>query len=219
MLGAVAGVCTGYTVQADRDPDPLPPLAQQAMTQAGGGKPPEKLSAAQDRRVRTDGDLRKLLLPRPAGTQKADADQGWLDQYGYAEYFKAPDAMFEELSRGSYRRAALSVWEKGNALTEIHLVQFRDDKELGSRDFLTGQQSYMGGSKWAGNPGEAVPGSDTGRLYVYDHPQTKAGYLPLYTSRALAARGDIVMDIWMYDSKPIPKKTAMALAERQLERL
>ncbi|MFJ8827379.1 hypothetical protein ACIREE_37140 [Streptomyces sp. NPDC102467] len=219
VLGVVAGVCTGYVVQAGRDPDPLPPLAQQSLSQAKGGKAVEPLSVARDHRVKTDGDLRKLLVPRPAGAQKSDSVQGWMDQYGYANHFEEPDEMFTDLSGSSFRRAALTAWKKGQSSGESHLIQFRDAEELGSRDFLSGQQSYMQLDSWAGNDGEPIPGSSMGRVYVFDHPKTKAGYLPLYEARALAARGDIVMDIWLYDTKPISKKTAMDLAKRQLERL
>ncbi|WP_338697981.1 hypothetical protein V2W30_18545 [Streptomyces sp. Q6] len=219
VLGVVVGVCTGYVVQAGREPDALPPLAQQNVARAKGGKAPEPLSATRDHRVRTDGDLRKLLVRRPAGTQKAESVQGWLDQYAYANYFKAPDDMFADFSASRFRRAALTAWEKGQSATSVQLVQFRDAQGLGSRDFLSGQQGYMAGNEWAGNLGEAIPGSSNGRVYVFDKPRTEAGYLPLYQARALAATGDIVMDIWFYDTKPIPKKTAMDLAKRQLERL
>ncbi|MGY0024961.1 hypothetical protein [Streptomyces sp. cg35] len=218
VLGAVAGVCTGFVVQAGRAPDPLPPLAQKKVTQAGGTAR-QVFAATGDHRVRTDGDLRKLLVARPAGTQKSDSVQGWRNQYGYANDFEEPDYMFSELSDGSFRRAALIAWEKGRSATEVHLVQFRDAEQLGSREFLSSQQSYMGEREWAGNDGEPIPGSTDGRVYVFDRPQTKPGYLPWYRARALASRGDIVMDIWFYDTKPIPKKTAMNLAERQLERL
>ncbi|MEV1020528.1 hypothetical protein [Streptomyces sp. NPDC050264] len=219
VLGVVAGVCTGYVVQAGRAPDPLPPLAQQNLSQAKGGTAVEALPAARDHRVTTDGDLRKLLVPRPAGAQKADSAQGWMDQYGYANHYQEPDEMFVDLSDASFRRAALIAWEKGQSAGEAHLIQFRDAEKLGSREFLSGQQSYMRLDDWAGNDGEPIPGSSMGRVYVFDHPQTKAGYLPLYQARALAARGDIVMDVWLYDTRPISKKTAMDLAKRQLERL
>ncbi|MET9495775.1 hypothetical protein [Streptomyces sp. NPDC006552] len=218
VLGVVAGVCTGYIVQAGRDPDPLPPLAARTVAQEGGSAP-QAFAATGDRRARTDGDLRKLLLPRPAGVQKADTAQGWRNQYSYAKDFEDPDHMFRELSNGSFRRAASSAWKKGHAATEIHLIQFRDAERLGSRGFCSGQRSYMSEEKWAGNDGEPIPGTAEGRVYVFDHPSTEPGYLPMYQARALAVRGDIVMDIWLYDSGPITKKTAMRLAERQLERL
>ncbi|MCX3059109.1 hypothetical protein [Streptomyces beihaiensis] len=219
VLGVVAGVCTGYVVQAGRAPDPLPPLAQETVAQAKGGPAHEVAAATGDRRVRTDGDLRKLLVPRPSGAQTADEAQGWLDQYGFAGLFEHPDDVFGDLSDDSFRRAAVASWEQGKSATEVQLIQFRDAKSLGSRTFLKGQKSYMADSDWAGNDGRPIPGSSNGRVYVFDRPDRKPGYLPLYRARALAARGDIVMDIWFYDTKPISKKTAMALAERQLERL
>src|SRR5262245_49039165 len=60
LLGVVAGTCAGYLVQAGREPAKLPSLSQPVIKQAKGDVEP--LSAAQDRRLRTDGDLRKLLL-------------------------------------------------------------------------------------------------------------------------------------------------------------
>lgn len=127
--------------------------------------------------------------------------------------------MFGDLSADRFRRAVISVWEKGQSRTEVHLVQFRDADGLGSRTLLSGQQSYMTGRDWAGRDGVEIPGSGNGLLYVYAKPHTEAGYLPTYQARALAARGDIVMDLWFYDTRPISQKTAMALAKRQLERL
>ncbi|MFD5119210.1 hypothetical protein [Streptomyces sp. NPDC058385] len=212
LLGAVAGVCTGYVVQADREPTALPPLSQAVVGQAKG-EGPEMAPRAQD------GDLRKLLAPRPAGTQKSDARQGWLNQYNFANGFNDPRWMFGQLAEGGFRRAAIEAWRRGQSTTEVQLIQFRDDTDSGSRKFLDGQQSYMDDSDWAGNEGVPLTGSGNGRVYVFDKPRTKAGYLPMYQARALAARGDIVMDIRVYDTRPIPEKTVMSLAKRQLERL
>ncbi|MFI7011594.1 hypothetical protein [Streptomyces sp. NPDC050145] len=220
VLGVVAGVCTGYAVQVQRDPDPLPPLAQPEIAQARQGKAPAPLSASADHRVRTDGDLRRLLVPRPAGTRKSDAQQGWVDQHDFAEYFfEKPGPMFGELSDEGFRRAAVTVWEKGNATTSVQLVQFRDAEERGSLSFLEGQLAYMPGDKWAGNAGEPIPHSSNGRAFVSDHPKSQPGYVPMYSARALAVRGDIALDIQIYDTRPIRMKTVMSLAERQLERL
>ncbi|MDQ0934344.1 hypothetical protein [Streptomyces turgidiscabies] len=74
VLGLVAGTCVGYLVQADREPTPLPSLSQATVAQAEG-EGPEPLSAAQDRKVRTDGDLRKLLLRKPTGARPV----AWLE--------------------------------------------------------------------------------------------------------------------------------------------
>ncbi|MGJ3560129.1 hypothetical protein ACR6C2_22135 [Streptomyces sp. INA 01156] len=71
VLGVVAGTCTGYLVQAGREPTALPSLSQPVLTQKKQkeGQEPAPLSAAQDRRVKTDGDLRKLLLKKPRGAR------------------------------------------------------------------------------------------------------------------------------------------------------
>ncbi|MFE1256323.1 hypothetical protein [Streptomyces fungicidicus] len=75
VLGVVAGTCAGYLVQADREPTELPPLSQPVLPQAKGGAP-EPLSADEDRRVKTDGDLRKLLIKKPRGAKEADWPMG-----------------------------------------------------------------------------------------------------------------------------------------------
>ncbi|MEU6845986.1 hypothetical protein ABZ930_29330 [Streptomyces sp. NPDC046716] len=218
VLGVVAGLCTGYVVQAGRAPDPLPPLAQQKVAQTKGGKAPEALSAAQDRRIKTDGDLRKLLVPKPSGAQRATGiPQGWVDQFGFAADYDRPADAFRDLSADSFRRAATVSWQRGQSTTAVNLVQFRETEHLASQDYVSVQGDFA--TEDSGNDGEPIPGSAEGRVYVYERPDTKPGYLPMYTSHTLAARGDIVMDIWMYDTKPISKKSAMDLAKRQLERL
>jgi hypothetical protein len=40
-----------------------------------------------------------------------------------------------------------------------------------------------------------------------------------YSAEAHAWRGDVAMEVWMYDTKPIPKKAIMDVAERQMGRL
>jgi hypothetical protein len=42
---------------------------------------------------------------------------------------------------------------------------------------------------------------------------------PDYQARALARRGNVVIEIWYGSESPIPKQTILSLAERQLERL
>jgi hypothetical protein len=226
VLGVVAGTVTGYAIQYDREPTPLPPLSQPGMRQPeplADGKGPEPLSAAVDREVKTDGDLRKLLLPKPKDAQDlrgAPRPKSWVPLFSYAHDYEEPGSMFEDLADNGFRRVAASSWEQGNGLAvNISLVQFREETHVYSTDYLSGQQGYMPESKWAGNSGKAIPGTSDGRVYVYDKPRVEAGYLPLYTARALARRGDIVMDIWLFNSKPISGDTAMSLAKRQLERL
>ena len=99
VLGLVAGTCVGYLVQADREPTKLPALSQPVLAQAEG-EGPEPLSAAQDRKVKTDGDLRKLLLKRPGGAKDITSlagEDGWLDIRAYADALTNSDEMFTQL--------------------------------------------------------------------------------------------------------------------------
>ncbi len=130
VLGLVAGTCAGYLVQAGREPTPLPPLSQPVLAQAEG-EGPDPLSAARDRRVRTDGDLRKLLLKKPHGAKSADwlqGSDGWLDLADYAESYTVPYETFGDLITDEFRRAAVTAWEADDGYTvEISLVQFRQE--------------------------------------------------------------------------------------------
>lgn len=226
LLGVVAGVATGYTVQAARKPTALPPLSQHTL------KYPKKrlsaddvqpLAAKHDHRVKTDGDLRELLVPKPKGTQTSKtfgSQDGWVPLIRYARGYESPDGVFTSLARKNFRRAARRAWQgDGNREVIVDLVQFRDQSTRDSNDWVIGQRSYMSDDAEAGNEGSPLEGSGNGRYWVYDQPHRKPGYLPLYAARALAERGDIVMDINILDTKPISEKTIRTLAEKQLERL
>lgn len=219
MLGVVAGTCTGYVVQAGRTPTPLPPLSQPVVKQAKGEVEP--LSAAQDRRVRTDGDLRKLLVPRPSGARKTPyqvGNDGWMDLAEYAHVYNKPGAAFAEQITDEFRRVAVASWRTTDTHeVEIYLAQYRQEENAGAAD------QAEGGMLWAerdsGNRGWPIPGTGDGMVYVDSTPERKEGYLPVYMAEAHAWRGDIAMDIFIYDTKPIPKKEIMGLAKRQVGRL
>ncbi|WP_326786979.1 hypothetical protein [Streptomyces sp. NBC_00151] len=214
VLGLVVGTCAGYLVQADREPTKLPSLSQPVVARAKGPGP-EPLSAAQDHRVKTDGDLRKLLLSRPKGTKAlpwAPEEDGWLDLAGYADTLDHADREFGDLVGLEFRRAAAVSWAVGDTYnTEIRLVQYRQEENLGAPDRASGW-NVEDTSSWP------VPGAGDGMVYLFK-PERKAGYLPLYKAQASASRGDIAMEIWIFGSKPIPKSKIMDLAKRQLERL
>ncbi|MET7478578.1 hypothetical protein ABZT17_30020 [Streptomyces sp. NPDC005648] len=219
VLGVVAGTCTGYLIQADREPTRLPSLSQPALAQTKG-RGPEPLSAAQDRQVRVDGDLRKLLVRKPSGTKKADwlSEDGWMDLAEYAKSYTKPATMFNSLIHDELRRVAVTGWETGgNRTVEIHLVQYRQQESLEAGDSSDNGEYWA--EKTAGTDSWSIPGTGSGRAYVHKRPETKAGYLPLYSAEAFAYRGDITMEIYVYDTKPIPKATIMDLAKRQMERL
>lgn len=220
-LGVVAGTCTGYLIQADREPTRLPSLSQPALAQARG-EGPGMLSAARDRQVKVDGDLRKLLLKKPGGAKAADwldADDGWMDLAEYAGSYEKPGTMFGNLIRDELRRVAVTGWQVGggNQTVEIRLVQYRQQESMEAAEANRNNLYWAGHD--AGTRSWSVPGTGNGMAYVHTRPDRKAGYLPLYSAEAHAYRGDISLEIWVYDTRPISKSKIMDLAERQMERL
>ncbi|MFD4859921.1 hypothetical protein [Streptomyces atratus] len=228
VLGIAGGTAVGYDVQAGRAPTPLPALSQPDLAYPAKALPadkvPDPLPASQDRRLRTDGDLRKLLADRPAGWSEDKAAlgfrDGWLGVDEYALTFRDKGAQYEYFLEFDMRRIAGAAWKRGQYRTaETYLVQFRSGVEQEARDLAEGQRSYMPGTEFgAGNDGDPLKGSGNGRYYLYE-VERKPGYLPSYRARAIVYRGDIMADINIYDTVPISKKDIRTLAERQLERL
>ncbi|MGW1494818.1 hypothetical protein [Streptomyces sp. NPDC002402] len=225
VLGVATGVVTGYAVQFDREPTPLPPLSQPDLgdaktVPAGPGTTAQSVNA--NRRVKTDGDLRKLLLKKPKGAKAGKSlSEGWTSLVQYADAYDKPDRMFKEMVNDDSRRIATTSWEeRGEVFVTVNLIQFRDDDVLAAREWGMDQQGYMGMEEHAGNSGEPIPGSGNGRVYVYDKPIRHAGYEPLHQARVIAQRGDVVMEIWyVNNTRKVSAKAVMSLAKQQLERL
>ncbi|MFD9030446.1 hypothetical protein ACFVZW_04655 [Streptomyces sp. NPDC059567] len=224
VLGIVGGTAVGYGIQAEREPTPLPALNQPDLAYP---KPlprdqkPVPLTAAEDRRVRTDGDLRKLLLPKPAGAQKAEfADEdGWMSLRAYANDFISPGSALSYQLENRIRRIATTSWKAGgNRSVEIRLLQYRSSDVLGAKEHAEDQMAYMPDEKYARNEGDPIKGSANGRYYIFP-VHKESGYLDFYEARAYFHRGDIMVEISVFDTKKISKKDISSLAERQLGRL
>lgn len=217
VLGVVAGTCTGYLVQADREPTKLPPLSQHVVEQGKGEV--EKASAAHDHQVKTEGDLRDLLLKKPKGTRDANivSSDGWLTLEDYADLWSEGTYNWENEASQEFRRSAVAQWKSGYQTVEINLVQYRQVETLAasqaSGDEVTWRSEDPDTDSWA------IPGTGDGMAFVHNTPDTKAGYLPMYSAEAYAWRGDIAMQVWVYDTKPVPKTKIMDLAKRQAAKL
>ncbi|ROQ81660.1 hypothetical protein EES39_13115 [Streptomyces sp. ADI92-24] len=228
VLGITGGAAVGYGVQAGRAPTPLTALSQPGLAYPAkalaADRVPDPLPAAQDRRVRTDGDLRKLLIPRPAGwSENKDMGlvrDGWMGVEDYVLGFTNEDFMFGRLLEADVRRVAAAAWKKGEyGKANVCLVQFGSGVNTSAADHAEDQRAYMSGDEdGAGNDGNAIKGSLSGRYYVYK-AELKPGYMPLYRARAVFYRGDVMAEINLIDTRPISKKDIRTLAERQLERL
>lgn len=224
VLGLVGGTAVGYGVQSQREPTPLPPLNQPALAYPKPlpkGKAPDPLPASEDHQAKAQGDLRKLLVPKPAGAKKdefGDRD-GWMSVREYASDFeRAGEALSYQLDLG-IRRVAVTSWKTGeNRLSQVRLIQYRPGDELGAQDHVEDQQGYMTEEEYAEGEGEALKGSGDGRYYVFP-VRREAGYLDFYEARAYFHRGDIAVEIFIFDSKKIAEKDIRSLAERQLGRL
>ncbi|WP_419996095.1 hypothetical protein [Streptomyces boninensis] len=228
LLGLVGGVCAGYVKQADSPPTPLPPLSQPDLRYpekrlAPGAEDP--VPAKDDRRVRTDGDLRKLLIDAPAGADRETAEDafpgtdGWAAVDELAADFEKPMNGFEWLVSTGFRRTAQAAWAEGplaaRRVVLVRLYQFHDDADLGSDDFLQDERLALK----EGGVGATIPGSGNGRVYSDLPAVTDSGPVPLHQAISVARRGDIVMQILIIDSRRISDAYAMRLAKKQLERL
>ncbi|MEU5402751.1 hypothetical protein ABZ348_26025 [Streptomyces sp. NPDC005963] len=226
VIGVAVGTAVGYGVQAEREPSPLPALNQPGLAHPAkplpAGRQSVALSAAEDSKVKADGDLRRLLIPKPAGARVNDEawwiQDGWTNLENFALDFDQPDYIYESVVESGFRRAAAASWYRGDKDIDVRLIQFGQTRQ--AQDFADEQHAYMpyDDEFGAGNEGDVIQGSGNGRYYVYK-PFKETGYEPLYQARALVQRGSTVADISVYDSKPIGKNEIRTLAEQQLERL
>ncbi|MFH9723244.1 hypothetical protein ACH4M4_09755 [Streptomyces sp. NPDC017254] len=224
VIGLVGGTAVGYRIQADREPTALPPLNQPDLAYPAKltkGAKPKPLPASEDLRAKAEGDLRKLLLPRPAGSKKSDfADRdGWMPVNEFAANFKDQGSALDHQLDLGVRRIAVTSWKTGRFKTsEIRLVQYRSGDVLGAQEFVDDQQSYMPDEDFADSEGTELKGSTNGRYYLFPVSR-EAGYMDLYEARAYFYRGDIAVEIFVVDTKKISEKDIRSLAERQLGRL
>lgn len=222
VLGVLAGTVTGYAIQYDREPTPLAPLAQADLVHPKALAPDDATTNKTinaNRWHKTDDDLVKLLIEAPGGAKSEGA--GYVPPEYLATFFKDPGRMLGSLSEMDVRRVASVVWEVGdNVFVDVRLIQFND--RHGAADYQTDQSDYMPEAEHAGNEGVAIPGlpSDLGHVWVDSKAEERAGYLPLRTARAIARRGDIVLDIHYVNNRgKISQGDVVDLAKRQLERL
>ncbi|WP_251056861.1 hypothetical protein [Streptomyces sp. ISL-94] len=222
VLGVLAGTVTGYAVQYHREPTPLAPLAQQKLVTPKALAPDDATTNKTinaNRWHKTDDDLSKLLIEAPGGAKVAGAGYESLDFYSAA--FEEPDRAFRFLANGNVRRLASTAWVVDDRVfVDVHLVQFNDFKE--ADDYQKGQAAYMPGKKYAGNDGVTIPGvpSGLGHVWVDSELDEEPGYYPVRQGRAIARRGDIVMEIFYVENRgKVSESDVIDLAKRQLERL
>ncbi|MFD8632065.1 hypothetical protein [Streptomyces sp. NPDC059533] len=220
-LGVLAGVVTGYAIQYDREPTPLPPLAQQELVTPKALAPDDATTNKTinaNRWHKTDDDLRKLLVEAPSGSTMVASGYDTLDSFSTT--FERPDGALRGFANDGFRRLATNVWQNDRVFVEVRLIQFDDFS--GADAYQREQSGYMPKKDYAGNDGVAIPGipADLGHVWVNSETSEKPGYYPVREARAIARRGDVVVDIFYADNRgKIDEGDVIDLAKRQLERL
>lgn len=220
-LGVLTGTVTGYAVQYHREPTALPPLAQQKLVTPKALAPDDATTNKTinaNRWHKADDDLTKLLIEAPGGATVEATGYDSLDSY--ATYFEHPDRALRGMA-GEVRRIASTGWVEGDRVfVEIRLLQFNDRSDAESTQ--RGYAAFMPTKEYAGNAGVAIPGvpSELGHVWVDSEAHEEPGYHPMWEGRAVARRGDIVMEIlYVRNRGKVSENDVIELAKRQLERL
>ncbi|MET9885155.1 hypothetical protein ABZZ20_18875 [Streptomyces sp. NPDC006430] len=222
VLGVLAGTVTGYAIQYDREPTPLPPLAQQKIDQPKPQAPNESTSARSvnaNRWHKTDDDLTKLLIEAPSGAEVRYSGIQSPDEFS-ADYYKQPGGgLTSQIGHGVRRIAALNWAQDDRNFVEIRLFQYNDRS---GADWYQHAHGYLDEKEYAGNSGKDLPGvpADFGHLWVDSAQREKPGYLPMKSATVIARRGDIVMEVeYMNNRGAVDENDVVEIAKRQWERL
>ncbi|MFL6117901.1 MAG: hypothetical protein ACJ786_42085 [Catenulispora sp.] len=209
-LGLAGGLGIGFGIQHARPATPLPPISHtlgSAVVPLAAVTP----DPATDDGAKLDGDLRDLLLAKPAGA-KDDAlipARGWLTAGNLAEYFGKPDQEFAALNAEHFRRAARAVWVAADGTrVEVDLVQFRTGDDAGSFFAAVGFPQDLTAS--------AVAGTGTGYVGRYD----AKGRDGMFTGYGLVRHGDVVEQVFLERKQGPPgTEDVMQVTKEQADRL
>lgn len=228
LVGVVGGTATGYAVQAEREPTPLPPLSQADLAYPEKALPeskrPQPLPAKHDTAVKANGDLRKLLVGKPEGArvwstgihrEGAPVRDGWLSPGEFSLEYGSPAYQLEDLLDGEVRRVAAANWLRGKQMIAVRLVQFRPGALAAAAAF---DRESQGWAATRSAPGEESgwsvrPGSSARYHLTAPEPGTR------YWASASGFRGDVWFTMDIFDESPIPRSTIRDLARAQLDRL
>ncbi|WP_371498401.1 hypothetical protein OG871_20375 [Kitasatospora sp. NBC_00374] len=215
LLGPLLGAVGGYAIQASRPPTPLPSLQVGTPHYPAATLDEQAAAAALPRPPAVDGDLRKLLISRPEGTEAWDNygygdDSGWMTIGEKALSYGGADREFRSLVREGFQRDAYLAWKKGETRYLVELIQY-DAKSSQSAvalvNELTGGQPLDGGT---------INGSYKASDKQYTYSESTEKY---YYGEAVARRGNVAMLITVYSPSQVNGDELKALAKLQWERL
>ncbi|MDH6577451.1 hypothetical protein [Kitasatospora sp. MAP5-34] len=215
LLGPLVGGGVGYAIQAGRPRTPLPALrvgAPQYVATVVDGK---GAVDAGPKPLNIDGDLRKLLISKPADaddmTDGLGADSGWASVGDVALTYTDADVRFREMLFTGFRRDAIASWKKNDTVYRVELVQY---------DATHVAEAVNAVSSNVPADSHPLDGTVDG---TYDAPSTPSTYSETheqyYYGKASARRGDVIMRVSIYSPNQVNADELKDIAERQWERL
>lgn len=210
VLGLVGGAVGGFLIQQARPATPLPPYEQTlaAATVPGTADPRD---ATKDDGAKLDGDLRTVLLAKPA-TAKDTVDfavRDWFTKSDLAEYYVKPDSAFTKLAFYKFRRAARTGWTLPDGTdVEIDLIQFRTTE---------GATAYFGMTHF---PKDSLAPPLTGTATGYVGRSYEKDASGLYSAYGLVQHGTVVEQVFVTNKHDVPSEdTVMQITKDQADLL
>ncbi|MFE1316546.1 hypothetical protein [Kitasatospora phosalacinea] len=215
LAGPVVGVGVGYAIQASRPPTPLPEIAAPKLSYPAERVDAKALAAAGPQPLDIDGDLRALLIERPAGSEdRTDGDgDGWLSPADLAENYGDSAREFTSMLSEGFRRAASVSWESGDDLYQVTLVQYAPEATLKAITNAAPRSTVD-------SDVSAIPGNPDSYLVIGKQPLHYARSTDTYYyGEALARKGNVVMTVAVYAKNPVDRARLEDIAKRQWEKL
>jgi hypothetical protein len=212
VLGTLLGGGVGYGIQAQRPPTPLPPLQVALPRYPADVADPKAVADAAPKPLGIDGDLTKLVIARPEGTEAWGENPdtpSWLTVGDLADRSGASKTTFTSLNQQGFRRAAGVDWEKGGTKYRVTLTQFGPDEASGAitnvKDSLATEPFADGVNGVYKVATQSTTWADSTDKYYYAY--------------ALARRGTVVMRVEIFAPQKADATELKDLAKKQWERL
>ena len=215
VLGPLIGGGVGYAIQAGRPETPLPALKVSLPQYPGNVLDAKGAADAGPAPLGIDGDLRKLLISKPAdGEDLGDGlgdSSGWATAGDVAMTYTNADSRFRSSLFEGFRRDAIVRWKKNDTTYRVELVQFDADHVSTAVDdvpsyLAPGAHPLQGSANGSySTPAEPSRYSDTNEQFYY--------------GQARARRGDVVMYVTIHSPNQVNADELRDIAQRQWERL
>lgn len=196
VLGLVGGTAGGFLIQQSRPATPLPPY-EQTLAEAAVPGTADPQDAKTDDGAKLDGDLRTVLLEKPAEAKDAAdiAVRDWFAKADLAEYYQSPSSAFTKLDWYKFRRAARTGWALPDGTeVEIDLIQFRTTQ---------GASAYFSMTNF---PRDSLAPPLTGTVTGYvgrDYVRDASG---LYSAYGLVQHGNVVEQVFVTNRRAVPSE-------------